>query len=231
MKKRMNLEVGFLILYDWLPMLEALPGKEVKKLLLALIARQREKQPLPEFQNRMTTYFARIIEPVIQRRLEGAMWAQKGLEKAAPPTGTPEGVPPALPHPQSGEENRPDKHSIEERSAEEEAATPDPLRALSEQDEKILLSEGVPADYIREREARALRFAKERGRTAFSLLLEWWKRDRPITVPLKKTARPTPPPSPSSFDVDDFWNAAIEASHRRFTEESGAKSAENPETV
>ena len=94
MKKKTNLESGFLILYDWVPAFEQLPAKEVKALLLALIARQREDKALPEFRNPLTAGFARIIEPVICRRLEGAMWAKRGQGPTGDPLGDPIGDPP-----------------------------------------------------------------------------------------------------------------------------------------
>ena len=93
MKKKAKLESGFLFLYDWVPAFESLPAKEVKALLLALIARQREDKALPDFRNPLTDGFARMIEPVICRRLEGAMWAKKGQDPTGDPVGAPLGEP------------------------------------------------------------------------------------------------------------------------------------------
>ena len=77
MSKKANLDSGFLLLYDWLPAFENLPAKEVKTLLLALVARQREGKAFPIFKNPLTESYARMIEPCIKRRLDGALAAKK----------------------------------------------------------------------------------------------------------------------------------------------------------
>lgn len=66
-----QLNRGFLFLYDWYPVLETLPAKELKKLLLALVAYQRDQTPLPLFHNPLTASYAAIIAPCIKRRIEG----------------------------------------------------------------------------------------------------------------------------------------------------------------
>ncbi len=88
MTKKSNLESGFLFLYDWLPAIEQLPAKEVKKLFLALVARQRENTPLPLFSNTITASYARMIEPCIKRRLDGQIGGNKAHEATTPTVGT-----------------------------------------------------------------------------------------------------------------------------------------------
>ena len=78
MAKSLQLERGFLFLYDWIPAMEHLPGKEVKILLIALIERQRDNKPFPLFSNPLTASYARMIEPVIERRLRHSAAAKKG---------------------------------------------------------------------------------------------------------------------------------------------------------
>ena len=78
MARSLNLERGFLFLYDWVPALENLPGKEVKILLIALLKRQRDNEPFPLFSNPLTASYARMIEPVIERRLRHSAAAKKG---------------------------------------------------------------------------------------------------------------------------------------------------------
>ncbi|MBE6581001.1 MAG: hypothetical protein E7650_05225 [Ruminococcaceae bacterium] len=92
MPKKTNLNLGFLLLYDWLPAVYELPAKEVKALLIALIERQREGKPLPIFKNRMTNSFALMIEPVIKRRLDGQAGGKKGHEggEVLPPVTAPQ---------------------------------------------------------------------------------------------------------------------------------------------
>ena len=89
MPKKTNLNLGFLLLYDWLPAIYELPAKEVKALLIALIERQRDGKPLPIFKNRMTNSFAMMIEPVIKRRLDGQASGKKGHEGGEAPTPPP----------------------------------------------------------------------------------------------------------------------------------------------
>ncbi|MBQ8310324.1 MAG: hypothetical protein IJX80_04845 [Clostridia bacterium] len=85
-KKTTAIDNGFLVLYDWLPALQTLEGEDVKALLLALIDRQRNGTPIPPLGG-MTDVFARMIEPTIKRRLDGAKAAagrQKSDAEASP---------------------------------------------------------------------------------------------------------------------------------------------------
>ena len=75
---KMNLDNGFLLLYDWLPVLEDLSGESVKELLLALIEKQRNNAPMPQFSDPRCAIYYRIISPTIERRLAG----QKGAQEA-----------------------------------------------------------------------------------------------------------------------------------------------------
>ena len=207
MKKKTNLESGFLFLYDWLPALELLPAKEVKALLLALIARQREDKAFPAFRNPLTDSFARMIEPVICRRLEGAMWAQKGQA----PTGDPSGVPDGEPGRQRGDNKQKKKEKLnqDDLSEEEEkgdSPAPPASRPLSEEERQLLINEGMPAAYLDARGARATEFASKCKRDVLDVLCEWWKQDkRSFTAVQKHKSKETE----SSFDVDDFWQAAL----------------------
>ena len=213
MKKKTNLESGFLFLYDWMPLLDRLPAKELKALLVALIALQREEIPLPTFKNPLTDSFARMIEPVIRRRLEGALYARRAMTPSPTPEGEPAGEPVGEP-PQQEERRYPEDEKSAARAEPSGAEAPQGLpaarRALSEQEREVLLGEGVPADYLREREERAMGFALKSGRSAVSLLREWWQRDRPVSVPY----RPEREEKPSSFDAEDFFAAALAKSDR-----------------
>ncbi len=211
MKKKTNLESGFLILYDWMPALETLPAKEVKALLLALIARQRENVPLPSFRNPLTGSFARMIEPVICRRLEGAAWAKKGLSEQDDPSG----VPPREPMWPEEDQRKKEKKITEEpiKAEQRGAREQDPLcppaasRGLSEQERALLLEEGLPAAYIEAREVRALEFARQSGGDVLALLCSWWKQDRRSYTSAQKRREQSA--AEDSFDADDFFNAAL----------------------
>ena len=89
MAKKSSFENGFLFLYDWLPAMECLPAKEMKKLFLALVARQRENKALPAFESPLTESYARMIEPTIRRRLEGREIAKRGEDRGEGPSPQP----------------------------------------------------------------------------------------------------------------------------------------------
>lgn len=72
-----NLDAGFLILNEWIPAFRSLTGDECKTLLLALIDRQQKGVPIPDFGDTVLGVFAQMIEPTIKRRLDG----QKGGKK------------------------------------------------------------------------------------------------------------------------------------------------------
>jgi len=71
---KMSLENGFLFLYDWMPILEDLPGESFKELLLALIDRQQNGTPMPSFSDPRCAVYYRIISATVDRRRRG----QKG---------------------------------------------------------------------------------------------------------------------------------------------------------
>lgn len=75
--KSTSLSSGFLISYDWLPALESLSAEDFQSLILALIKRQKDGKPLPEFSNPTVGIFAKMIEPTIKRRLDGQSWKDK----------------------------------------------------------------------------------------------------------------------------------------------------------
>ena len=75
--KNANLSNGFLFMYDWLPALNVLSGDEVKILLLALIDRQRNGTPFPKFESELVQVFANMIEPTIERRINGSKGGYK----------------------------------------------------------------------------------------------------------------------------------------------------------
>ena len=76
-KYNANLSSGFLISYDWLPALESLSAEDFQSLILALIKRQKDGEPLPEFSNPTVGIFAKMIEPTIKRRLDGQSGGSK----------------------------------------------------------------------------------------------------------------------------------------------------------
>ena len=131
-----NLDSGFLVLYDWMPALESMTYEEVGKLLFALIDRQRYDKPLPEFDNAQTSIYARMIEPVIKRRLEGQENANKKHTRSA------DHVPTPVPIPEQGVLRK------EEKRKEEISIVPPPLQ---EEDTEEVEEENEPTENDRER--------------------------------------------------------------------------------
>lgn len=229
MARKTNLDSGFLFLYDWLPMMDMLPPKEFKALLLALIERQRENKALPTFKSPLTDSFARIIEPTIRRRLEGAD-ANKRAPKEADGSevgythGSEVGYTLAS-TPSTAEQSEAEKSEAKQSAitaelsganttpspaepVTEEAAKPqEALRALSEPEKEALREKGIPEDYIEERATRALQIERRCGRSTTQSLIDWWRQDRPKTIPYR--GEEPREQQKGSFDTEDFWDAAL----------------------
>ena len=110
MSKGSNLNSGFLVLYDWLPALESLSGEDCKSLLLALVKRQKDGQPLPVFENQLVNVFAGMIEPTIKRRLDGQVGGNKAKADTTIVPTTDATIVPTIP---SRAEQSRDKQSIQ----------------------------------------------------------------------------------------------------------------------
>ena len=70
---------------------------------------------------------------------------------------------------------------------------------LTESEKEILVSEGISESYIEEREHRAYDYALSHKRAPMSVMREWWASDK------DKYAAP----SAGSFEIDDFFEAAV----------------------
>ena len=96
---------------------------------------------------------------------------------------------------------------------------------MSEEERDRLISKGIPSGYVDERRERANAYAAQHGTTAYDTLLDWWKADRaqpPWNRSQTQYARhadcePTSSSqfSTSSFDTDDFFQAALARSWQR----------------
>ena len=81
------------------------------------------------------------------------------------------------------------------------------LRALSEPEKKALSEKGLPSDYVEERAIRALQIELRTGKPATESLIEWWRRDRPKTIPYRGEAPEEP--QKGSFDAEEFMQVAL----------------------
>ena len=78
--------IGFLFSYDWLPMFDLLSGEEFAILFKALLFRQKDGVPIPHFESELMNAIAAMIEPTIQRRLngrKGGLKTQKNARKSS----------------------------------------------------------------------------------------------------------------------------------------------------
>ena len=94
-----------------------------------------------------------------------------------------------------------------------------PAPQLSEEEQEFLKQKGVPEEYVSARLKRAAKHAQISHRPIADLLTEWWQADR-TQAPWKQTTTthaqrsPPMPLSASSFDTDDFLQAALNYSSR-----------------
>ena len=113
----------------------------------------------------------------------------------------------------------------EKNSLGEDQAVPKDLMTdfyeFTEEDRKWLISKGVPADYIDEREKRAIDHAVQQGKPVHEVLFHWWVADRahPPWIVRYYDAINHPKKDESkfdcnSFDIDDFFQAALKHSFR-----------------
>ncbi len=201
MSKKVTLENGFLLLYDWLPAFESLPAKEVKALLLALIARQREKRPLPSFSNPLTANYARMIEPSIKRRLDGATGARQGKEKAAAESdggvgGTVGGGVAPLPPKQSRDKQSRGKRSKEKKTETNSLFPVAPTRGdNAPKGGEYARAQGADGGVTAHADTKKKNFYGYGG--------GGWSHAA------GKTGRKSSEGYASSFDVDEFFEAAI----------------------
>ena len=86
---------------------------------------------------------------------------------------------------------------------------------LSEQEKEELKEKGVPLDYVTLRLERARAYAKKHRISVTVVLWEWWQQDQhtrrtPVCAP---PASPVPQNPNKSYDLDDFWQAAVAHSY------------------
>lgn len=85
--------------------------------------------------------------------------------------------------------------------------------ALSEREKSELKERGVPLDYVTLRLDRARAYAKKHRISVTVVLWEWWQKDRPSRHSPVAAHPPTTADSEKSYDLDDFWQAALERSY------------------
>ena len=87
-----------------------------------------------------------------------------------------------------------------------------PRSADIEAEEKALEAMGIPLDYAKERWERARVYGALHGQGVREVLLSWWREDERRKKPSHK--RSPPPMENKSYDLEDFFQAALEGSYR-----------------
>ena len=90
--------------------------------------------------------------------------------------------------------------------------------------EELIYLKGVPSEYIEEREARAAEFARKMKRSTYSVILEWWERDKHSAKWNRGRASPVPSLPSShdkSYETDAFFEASLRRSYEQFDERYG----------
>ena len=238
-----NLKSGFLLMYDWWPILENLPADCFKELMVALVERQRYGTPMPQFSDLRCELYFRVIEPTIERRLDGQKGGLETKKRGQNPPKT-EGevgaTPAATPASKAKQSTEKQSIAIAERSSEEEdacacetdgadgasAPLPPPPPPLSEEEKEKLMSWGIPENYIERRLSRATSYADEQGKSVAVVILDWWERDRVLDLRSRPPCNPQKPATDTrstggftcnSFDTDDFFQAALQNSFAKMS--------------
>ena len=215
-----KLEKGFLFLYDWLPALEDLPAKDVKKLLLALIDFQRNGTPIPVFTSKKTETYARMIEPSIRRRLDGQKGGtSRGTTQVPPNPPTQVPMPPPYPSTLTPKQSKSNTYSNTYSRAEQSENDTSP-NSQENNAEKIAFGEFANV-FLSERERDLLteRYGRMESeglienlsrklaakgyciKDHYATILDWANKDG---VKLR---------SEKSYDLEDFVNAALARSY------------------
>ena len=102
-------------------------------------------------------------------------------------------------------------------SAPRPSCSADGSAALSEQEKEYLIDLGLSRDYIEEREERLLAYAQSHARDPCELFLKWWEQDQRNKEKRKKNATEEAEHTPKSYDLDEFFEAAVRRGLREMT--------------
>ena len=89
-------------------------------------------------------------------------------------------------------------------------APPPPSSEDREKFWEELMELGVPSSYAEARLARAYHFARTTKRSISEILYEWWQEDKQGSP---KNAEPPPPDRQKTYDLEDFFQAALARSY------------------
>ena len=217
-----NLDAGLLILNEWMPAFRSLSGDDCQKLLIALFERQQHGTPMPDFGNTPLGIYAQMIEPTIKRRIDGSRGGKKGTMQV-PIQGTMQ-VPPQVPIKDTSEASR-KKKSIYNTLSNERVNTHTRTRKKKPKFVPPALEEVV--EYCKERGSKMDPEKFHNHYTANGWMVgnknpmkdwkaavrNWEKNDGVFARNAKERGNGVSADSNSSFDVDEFFDAALRRSY------------------
>ena len=222
-----NLDAGFLILNEWIPAFRSLTGDECKTLLLALIDRQQKGIPMPDFGDTMLGVFAQMIEPTIKRRLDGQKGGKKDTTQV-PTIGTKGGTTIGATQvpTQDTSEGRRDKNSIYNNTLSDERVNAH-TRTREKKQKFVPPTLEEVVEYCKERGSKMDPEKFHNHYTANGWMVgnknpmkdwkaavrNWEKNDGVFARGAQERGNGVSAGSNSSFDVDDFFEAALKRSY------------------
>jgi hypothetical protein len=209
-KYNANLSSGFLISYDWLPALESLSADDFQSLILALIKRQKDGEPLPEFSNPTVGIYAKMIEPTIKRRLDGQSGGSKSKGTTKDTTvGTTVGT-----TQDTTVGSKVEKSKVEESNV----ISNDITKGAKTRKRFIKPTVEEVREYCQERGNTVdpdtfVNFYESKGWVVGKSPMKDWK-SAVRTWERSRTEKTPPQETYSSFETDEFFQAALEQTRR-----------------
>lgn len=225
-KYNVNLSSGFLISYDWLPALESLSAEDFQSLILALIKRQKDGEPLPEFSNPTVRIYAQMIEPTIKRRLDGQSGGSKSKGTTQGTTvgttvGTTQGTTVGSKVKKSKvEESKVISNDITISASAQSEKKKRFVKPTVEEVRAYCQERGNTVDaetFVNFYESKGWMVGKNHMKDWKSAVRTWEQSRRAETKAQEKAVGDLG----NSFDTDDFWQAALADSARKRQEFGG----------
>lgn len=213
-----NLEAGLLILNEWMPAFRSLSGDDCQKLLIALFERQQHGTPMPDFGNTPLGIYAQMIEPTIKRRIDGSRGGKKGVSHV--PIKDTSQVPMQVPIKDTSEASRVEKSiyntlsnervNARTRTREKKEFVPPTLEEV----QAYCDENGINIDaqrFIDHYTANGWKVGKNSMKDWKAAVRNWEKNDRVFAR--QERCNGASATKPSSFDTDEFFEAALRRSY------------------
>lgn len=216
-----NLDAGLLILNEWIPAFRSLSGDDCQKLLIALFERQQHGTPMPDFGNTPLGIYAQMIEPTIKRRIDGSRGGKKGTSHALmqDTSKVPMQVPTQVPMQDTSEARREEKSiyntlSNERVNARTRTREKKFVPPTLEEVKAYCLERGNKIDAQRFYDhytANGWMVGRNRMKDWKAAVRNWEKSEGAFAR--QERCNGVSATKPSSFDVDEFFDAALKRSY------------------